>query len=180
MTSISAVKSKKDFRTTLAAAFGVKNALAAPTILKVTLNVGLNARVNDAKLPEVIQSVLTRISGQRPVARLAKKSISNFKVREGMVVGYIVTLRGKRMQDFVAKLITLVLPRVRDFRGLPEKTVDARGNLSIGFREYLAFPEIRSDEVEKLHGLEVNITTSAGSRERGITMLRALGFPLAK
>ena len=180
MAIASAVKSKQDFRTTLAAAFAVKNVLAAPTIKKVTVNVGLNARANDAKLPEVIQSVLARITGQRAVARVAKKSISNFKVREGMIVGYVVTLRGPRMQDFVARLITLVLPRVRDFRGVTERSVDARGNLSIGFREYLAFPEIRSDEVEKLHGLEVNITTNAGTKARGITLFRALGFPLAK
>lgn len=165
-------------RSALATAFGLKNKLATPCITKVTINVGLNARNNDAKLPDVIQSVLARITGQRPVARTAKKSISNFKVREGMVVGYMVTLRGKRMEDFITKFVNLVLPRVRDFRGVEPKSIDARGNLSLGFREYIAFPEIRSDEVEKLHGLEVNITTTAGTRERGLTLFKALGFPL--
>lgn len=164
----------------LAKDLNLKNIWAVPRLVKVTLNVGLSAQNKDPKLPEVVQFVLTRITGQKPVQTTAKKSIANFKTRAGMVVGYMVTLRGRRMFDFTEKLIASALPRVRDFRGLSESAVDAHGNLTIGFREYVAFPEIRSDEIEKLHGLEVTLVTNAKSREQGVALFRALGIPFKK
>jgi large subunit ribosomal protein L5 len=159
---------------------GVKNALAVPRLEKAVVNVGISATQNDPKLPELVQSVLTRITGQQPVPTRARKSIATFKTREGMVVGYKVTLRGKRMYDFVDKLVRTALPRVRDFRGISVKTVDAGGNLSIGFNEYIAFPEIRADEVDKLHGLEVTLVTNVKNQAHGLALFRALGFPFQK
>lgn len=156
----------------------VKNVHQLPKIIKVTVNVGLGKAKDDPKLVDFAESTLTRITGQKPVVTLAKKSISNFKVREGMKVGMVVTLRGKNMWSFLNKLINIALPRVRDFRGLNPKSIDKQGNYTIGFKEHIVFPEIKSDEVEKIHGLEVSITTTAGSREVGETLFRLLGFPL--
>lgn len=158
---------------------GIKNALAAPRLTKVVLNIGLGKQSGDNKHSELVVKTLNRITGQKPVLTLAKKSISNFKIRQGMVVGVMVTLRGKRMYDFLDKLIRVGLPRVRDFRGLQAKSIDTQGNLAIGFREHLIFPEIRSDEVEAIHGLEVAITTTAGSRAKGKKLFELLGFPFA-
>lgn len=157
--------------------FGYENDLAVPKILKVVLNVGIGRAKDDPKLMEVVENTLARISGQKPVFTQAKKSISAFKVREGMKVGLKVTLRGQRMWDFLTKLVGITLPRVRDFRGLSLGSVDQHGNLNIGFKEHLAFPEIKSDEVEKLHGLEVAVTTSTKNHEEGLELLRLLGFP---
>ncbi|MDP3985635.1 MAG: 50S ribosomal protein L5 [bacterium] len=171
---------EKMLSTELVSELKLRNPHAAPRLLKITLNVGLNASNRDPKMPDVIQSVLTRITGQKPVTALAKKSISNFKIREGMAVGYKVTLRGKRMYDFLTKFVHIVLPRVRDFRGISPLSVDHQGKMSIGFREYISFPEIRSVVVEKLHGLEVTFTTNAGTRERGLAMFRAVGMPFTK
>ncbi|MBI4276626.1 50S ribosomal protein L5 [Candidatus Uhrbacteria bacterium] len=156
---------------------GLTHALAVPRLRHVSVNVGTGHGLKDPKFNEVVEHTLTRITGQKPVRTLAKKSISNFKIRQGLVVGYQVTLRGQRMYDFVDKLIHVTLPRIRDFRGLDPKSIDARGNLTIGFREHLVFPEIRSDEVEKIHGLEVTLATNAGTKERGYVLLKALGFP---
>ena len=153
------------------------NRLAVPRFSKVVLHVGLGPALKDAKFLETVESTLKRISGLAPVKTKAKKSISNFKIRAGMVIGTMVTLRGARMYDFLDRLVHVALPRVRDFRGISDKVVDAQGNLTIGFREHMVFPEIRSDEVERLHGLEVTIQTTAGTRERGLALFRALGFP---
>lgn len=163
----------------LQAEFKLKNALAAPKLTKVVLNVGLNASKKDTKLQEVVVKTLERISGQKPVLTLARKSISNFKIRQGMAVGAKVTLRGARMYEFLSKLIRVTLPRVRDFRGLSITSVDKQGNLSLGFKEHIVFPEIKSDEIETLHGLEVVITTTAGTRERGKKLFELLGFPFS-
>ncbi len=157
--------------------FGYANVHEVPRLEKVVLNVGIPAASKDAKLPETVEQVLRRISGQQPVKTLAKKSISNFKIRKGMVVGMTVTLRGKRMEAFVEKLVHVTLPRVRDFRGLSPKGLDGRGNLAIGFKEFIAFPEIRPDEVERLHGLELVIVTTAKTRDEGYALLKLLGFP---
>ena len=157
---------------------GLKNVHQLPKVIKVTLNIGLGKAKDDAKLIELAESNLTRISGQKPVVTLAKKSISNFKVREGMKVGLVVTLRGKSMWSFLTKLVHIAIPRVRDFRGISPKSIDKQGNLTIGFKEHIVFSEIKSDEVEKVHGLEVSITTTAGSREVGEALFRLLGFPL--
>jgi large subunit ribosomal protein L5 len=160
--------------------FGYTNNLAVPRLVKVVLNVGLSQSSKDAKLQEVAVKTLTRIAGQKPVTTKARKSISNFKIRQGMVVGAMVTLRGKRMYDFIGKLVNITLPRVRDFRGLPTKSVDAKGNLSIGFHEHMVFPEIRSDELENIHGLEMAIVTTAATQKEGKRLFELLGFPFSK
>ncbi|MCR4280270.1 MAG: 50S ribosomal protein L5 [Candidatus Komeilibacteria bacterium] len=158
--------------------FGYKNQMAAPRLTKVTLNIGVGKSQKDPKHSEVIINTLQRISGQKPAATKAKKSIAAFKIREGMIVGYKVTLRGQRMYDFLDRMMTIALPRVRDFHGLdPKKHIDQQGNLSIGFKEHIIFPEIKSDEVEKLHGLEVAVTTTAKKREEGFELFRLLGTP---
>jgi large subunit ribosomal protein L5 len=157
--------------------FGYKNDLEIPKIEKVVLNVGLSKGLKDANFLEAIESTMSRISGQKPVKTKAKKSISNFKIREGMVIGMKVTIRGKRMYDFVEKLVKVTLPRVRDFRGLDQKSLDKEGNLNIGIKEHIAFPEIKADEIERLHGLEVAIVSTAKSREEGKALFSALGFP---
>lgn len=173
-------KYQKEIAPALAKELKLSNIWAVPRPEKVVVNVGISASQKDPKLAEVVQDVLERITGQRPVATKARKSIAGFKTREGMVVGYMATLRGGRMFDFIDKLIRVTLPRVRDFRGIPETSVDKNGNLSIGFREHLAFPEIRSDEVEKIHGLEVTIATNLNDHEKGLALFRALGFPFHK
>lgn len=167
----------KEIAPALVKEFGLKNRMAVPTLEKVTLNVGISAKQKDPKFIETAETVLTRISGQKPVKTKAKISISNFKTRKGQVIGLKVTLRGKRMWDFVERLVNATFPRIRDFRGIPLSTVDATGNFSYGFTEYLSFPEIRSDEVERLHGVQVTITTTAGDRAKGLALMRGLGVP---
>ena len=156
---------------------GIKNRMAVPKVTKVVLSVGLSQSAKDPKVAEMVETTLRRISGQRPVKTKAKKSIASFKVREGMVVGTMVTLRGDRMWDFLSKLTQVTFPRIRDFRGISSKVVDTQGNLSVGFKEHLSFPEIHSDEVERLHGLQVTVTTTAGTRAIGTRLFKALGFP---
>jgi len=160
--------------------FGYQNDLAVPKILKVNLNIGIGRTKDDAKASEVAENTLVRITGQKPVFTKARKSISAFKVREGMTVGLMVTLRGQKMWDFLTKLVGISLPRVRDFRGLNQTSVDKQGNLNIGFKEHIVFPEIRPDEVEKIHGLEVAITTSANNNKEGLELFKLLGFPFKK
>jgi large subunit ribosomal protein L5 len=160
--------------------FGYNNPMSVPRINKVSVNVGLGSNFKDSRYLEVVEDVLTRITGQKPVKNRARKSISNFRIREGHIIGMSVTLRGERMYQFLDKLVSVTLPRVRDFQGLRPKSVDHQGNIAIGFKDYLAFPEIRSDEVEILHGLEVSVATSATSREEGQALFAALGFPFKK
>ena len=160
--------------------FGYKNRLAVPKIEKVTLNVGISANKRDDKFLELVENTLTRVTGQKPVFTKAKMSVSAFKIREGNVVGAKVTLRKQRMNDFVEKLINITLPRVRDFRGLSLKSIDRSGNLTIGFKENLAFAEINPDEVEKVHGLEIVITTTTKNKEEGMELLKLTGFPFKK
>ncbi|MBU1164672.1 50S ribosomal protein L5 [Patescibacteria group bacterium] len=158
--------------------FGYKNNLAIPKLSKVVINVGTGAALKDAKMSDVILNTIQRITGQKPVSTKAKKSISAFKIREGLAIGMMTTLRGKMMYDFIDKLINITLPRIRDFRGLEAKSVDNNGNLNIGFKEHIAFPEIHSDEVEKIHGLEVAIVSTAKTQEEGIELFKNLGFPI--
>ena len=146
-------KLQKEVAPALQEKFGYKNAMAVPRILKVVVNSGVGPGLTDPRFNEVVENTLIRITGQKPVKNLAKKSISNFKIREGLTVGMMVTLRGDKMYDFISKLINITLPRVRDFRGVSDKTVDQNGNLNLGFKEHIVFPEIKSDEVEKIHGL---------------------------
>ena len=160
--------------------FKYANALAVPRMSKVTINVGTGKALQDDKLLDFIVGTLTRISGQKTVFTKARKSIATFKIRAGMTVGVRVTLRGDRMYDFIEKLINVTLPRVRDFQGLDKKSVDGNGNLSLGFKEHIAFPEIRSDEIERIHGLEVTVTTTAKTHDEGVELLMILGFPFKK
>lgn len=168
---------KKEIAPSLATSLKITNTHAVPKVTAITVSVGASAATKDAKFMETAESVLMRITGQRPVKTKAKKSVAGFKVRQGMVVGMRVTLRGPRMWHFLEKLLTVTFPRVRDFRGISAKTIDATGNISIGFREFLMFPEIRPDEVERVHGLEVTVTTTAKNKVRGLALLKALGFP---
>jgi len=160
--------------------FGYKSNMAVPRISKVVLNVGISATKNDDKYIDLVVNTLSRITGQKPVLTKAKESISSFKIREGNVVGAAVVIRRFRMYDFIDKFINLTLPNVRDFRGLNQKSVDKHGNLSIGLREHLCFPEINPDEVENIHGLEVCIVTSTNDREQGLELLTLMGIPFAK
>lgn len=156
------------------------NVMSVPKMQKVTVNVGLGKGLKDKAYIETVEKTLTRITGQKPVYTKARKSIASFKIREGMDIGMKVTLRGPRMYDFVEKLVSVTFPRVRDFRGIEEKTVDTAGNFNHGFREHIAFPEVSPDEVDRLHGLQVTITTSATNREEGLALFKALGFPFKK
>lgn len=168
---------KTDIVPKIASDFKIANVSAVPKVTAVTVSVGLSQGLKDPKFLDVAESTLTRITGQKPVRTKAKQSIASFKIRKGMVVGMRVTLRGPRMWHFLEKLLVVTFPRIRDFRGVSAKTVDAQGNVSIGFREFLPFPEIRPDEVERVHGLQVTVTTTAANRERGMALLTALGFP---
>ncbi len=160
--------------------FGYTNSFQVPRLVKITLNVGLGHSLKDASFVETVQDSLTKIAGQKPIKTKAKKSIASFKIREGQVIGMKVTLRKKRMMDFAEKLVHFALPRVRDFRGLDPKAIDEKGNLSLGFKENISFPEVKSDEIEKIHGLEVTLTTTAKTREEGVAFFTLLGFPFKK
>ncbi|HBK34042.1 TPA: 50S ribosomal protein L5 [Candidatus Uhrbacteria bacterium] len=169
---------KKEVVPKLQKDFDYKNIHAVPTIKYVTVNIGLGAGLKDAKFLETTEKTLRRITGQKPVQTKARKSISGFKIRGGMIVGGKVTLHGLRMWDFLEKLIKVTCPRVRDFQGLSVRSFDGQGNYSIGFKEHIAFPEIRSDEIELIHGLQVTVGTSAKTNKEAEALLRHLGFPL--
>jgi len=171
---------KKEISPKLRQKFGYKNIMAVPTITKVVINAGVGRHSKEKNFVDNVESVITRITGQKPMLTKAKKSISSFKVREGQVVGVAVTLRGNKMYDFIEKLVKVSFPRIRDFRGLSEKHVDRTGNLTVGFKENTAFPEVRADEVENIHGLEVSIATTAKTREEGLELFRLMGFPFKK
>ncbi len=158
--------------------FGYTNVHDTPSIQKISLNAGFG-KGKDAKFADVVVETIRRITGQQPVRTKAKQSIAGFKIREGMVVGVMVTLRGPRMWDFLTKLTNIAFARIRDFRGIPETAVDKQGNFNYGFTEHVAFPEIDPDEIETLHGLQVTITTTAKNHEEGIALFKALGFPFA-
>lgn len=158
--------------------FGYKNNLAVPRIVRTIVNVGIGSRLKDEKVQETISSDLALITGQKPTPTLAKKAISAFKTRKGMIVGLKVTLRGKRMLDFLSRLINVALPRTRDFRGLPLKSIDEGGNLTIGIKEHIIFPEITHEDVKKIFGLEVTVITNAKSREEALELFKLLGFPI--
>lgn len=180
MLQLNAQQFQKTIAPALKQSLSLGNIHQVPRIIKVTLNAGLGKGLKDARFVDAVEATLTRISGQKPVKTLARKSISTFKIREGMPVGMVVTLRGKRMWDFLEKLVVLSFPRVRDFRGIAESSVDKQGNFSYGFREQLAFPEVSPEEAEVSLGLQVNITTSAKSHEQGMALFKALGVPFKK
>lgn len=160
--------------------FGLKNIEEAPKVNKVVINVGFGRHSKEKAYIDAVVDGLGRISGQNPVLTKAKKSVSAFKIREGVVIGAMVTLRGKRMYDFLEKLINISFPRVRDFRGINEKSVDRNGNLSVGFKEHVAFPEIKADVVENVFGLEVCISATGTDREQSLDLLKLMGFPFKK
>ncbi|MFC1662771.1 50S ribosomal protein L5 [Patescibacteria group bacterium] len=162
----------------LAAELSIKNHLAVPRVKYVVINARIKNTQRDEKFMKTVTSTLERITGQKPVITTAKKSIASFKLRQGMPVGMKVTLRGKRMYDFIERLVNVALPRVRDFQGLPMKSFGKSGSYTIGFKEHIVFPEIKSDEVEQLHGLQVTLVTSASDPTQGEALLRSLGFPL--
>ena len=157
--------------------FGYKNVMEVPRLEKVVINMGLGDCKDNAKAMEVAVAELATISGQKPLVTKAKKSIANFKLRAGMNVGAKVTLRGDRMYEFTDKLISIVLPRVRDFRGVSVKAFDGRGNYALGVREQLIFPEIEYDKVEKIRGMEMIFVTTAKTDEEAKELLRQLGMP---
>lgn len=159
---------------------GLKNNLAVPRIVKVKVNVGIGTLSKQIKdFSEIIENV-SKIAGQKPVITKAKMAISNFKLRKGVPVGITTTLRGRRAYDLVERLVDIVLPRVRDFRGLSIKSFDGKGNYSIGFKEALVFPEISPDSVTNMHGIQITIVTSSKDDNQGIALLKTIGFPFKK
>ncbi len=168
---------RKDVVPALAKRFGYKNTMAVPRLTKVTLNIGLGEASQNVKLLDVAAQELGQITGQKPIITRAKKSIANFKIRRGMPIGCMVTLRGERMYEFLDRLASIVLPRVRDFKGLPPNSFDGRGNYTLGLRDQLVFPEIDYTRVDKIKGMNVTLTTTARSDEEGRELLKMLGVP---
>jgi large subunit ribosomal protein L5 len=157
--------------------FAYTSAMQVPRISKITLNMGLGEAMDDKKVITSAMADLEKIAGQKPVSTLARKSIAGFKVREGWPIGCKVTLRGQKMYEFLDRLITIALPRVRDFRGLSTRSFDGRGNYSLGFKEQIVFPEIEYDKIDALRGLDITITTSANTDKEGHALLAAFNFP---
>ena len=164
----------------LTSRFGYSNPMEVPRLKKVTLNMGIGEAKTTTSILEAATEQLGVIAGQRPNLRRARKSIASFKVREGMPVGVSVTLRGARMWEFVDRLVSIAIPRIRDFRGLNPRSFDGRGNYSLGIREQLIFPEIDYDSIDQVRGLDVTITTSAPTDEEGFALLLGLGFPFSQ
>jgi len=180
-------KYQKEVIPALKEKFGNENVMALPKITKAVINIGFGRMIlqkatkdEQRKLTEYIVENLTQIAGQKPVLTKSKKSIAAFKTREGMVLGTKVTLRGQRLFDFLEKMINIVMPRSRDFQGIPESAVDSSGNLNIGVKEHIAFPEISPERAPIILGLEVTVVTTAKSRERGLALFNLLGFPFKK
>ena len=157
--------------------FGYANVMATPKITKVVINLGLGEATQNAKIVDVAADELMRIAGQKPVVTRAKKSIAQFRVRQGMPIGTMVTLRGERMFDFLDRLISMSLPRVRDFRGIPTKGFDGRGNYTLGLKDQLLFPEIDYMRVDKPRGMNITVVTTAKTDEESRRLLQLLGFP---
>ncbi len=170
-------KYKKEVVPALMKEYGVKNVMAIPKIEKVVINMGMGEATQNAKVLDPAVAELTQITGQKPVVTKAKKSIAAFKVREGMPIGAMVTLRGDRMYEFLDRLMNVALPRVRDFRGVSTKSFDGRGNYTLGLRDQLIFPEIDYAKVEKQKGMNVTIVTTAGTDDQARSLLKHLGMP---
>jgi len=156
---------------------GYANVMQVPRLAKIVVNMGLGEAVQNSKILETGVSELSQITGQKPVVTKAHKSIANFKLREGVAIGCAVTLRGERMYEFLDRLVSVALPRVRDFRGIPENAFDGRGNYSLGIREHVIFPEINIDKVEQVKGFTISFVTTARTDAEGRALLRALGMP---
>jgi large subunit ribosomal protein L5 len=168
---------QKDVAPAIAKEFAIKNPMAIPRLEKIVLNMGMGEAVANAKILDTAVTELTSIAGQKPVITKAKKSIASFKLRQGMPIGVMVTLRGERMYEFFDRLVSVALPRVRDFRGVSPKAFDGRGNYTIGIREQLIFPEIDFNKVDKLRGMNISIVTTARNDEEARALLKALGMP---
>nr|WP_314023935.1 50S ribosomal protein L5 [uncultured Haemophilus sp.] len=160
--------------------FGYKSVMQVPRIEKITLNMGVGEALTDKKLLDNAVADLAAISGQKPLVTKARKSVAGFKIRQGYPIGCKVTLRGERMWEFFERLITIAVPRIRDFRGLSAKSFDGRGNYSMGVREQIIFPEINYDKVDRVRGLDITITTTAKNDEEGQALLAAFNFPFRK
>ena len=156
---------------------GLKNIMEVPRITKITLNMGVGEAVADKKIMENARADMEKISGQRPLTTLARKSVAGFKIRDGMPIGCKVTLRRERMYEFLDRLVNIAIPRIRDFRGLNPKSFDREGNYSMGVAEQIIFPEINYDEIDALRGLDITITTTARNAEEGRALLEAFNFP---
>ena len=168
---------QKDVRKKLQDEFKIKNPMAVPKIEKVVLNMGMGEAIQNAKILDSAVDELSQITGQKPVVTKAKKSIAQFKVREGQSIGAMVTLRGDRMYEFLDRLMNVALPRVRDFRGVPMKSFDGRGNYTLGLRDQLIFPEIDYAKVDKMKGMNVTIVTTANTDDQARSLLKHLGMP---
>ena len=176
-----AEKYNKELRTQIKGELELSNIMAVPKLEKIVLNIGVGRAIVDKQWIEFANSILERITGQKPVNTKVKRAISNFKIREGQLIGSKVTLRGVRMYDFLERFINITLPRLRDFYGLdPKKGFDGRGNYTIGFKEHIVFPEIGMDDLEKTHGLELTIVTTAKDNKGAMALLKALGLPFKK
>ena len=173
-------KYTKEIMPALMKEFSYKSVMQVPKFQKVVLNVGLGEAIQNIKLLDSIQKELTDIAGQKAVITKAKKAIAGFKLRAGMPIGCMVTIRGDRMYEFLDRFISLALPRIRDFRGVSPKSFDGHGNYAVGIKEQTIFPEINYDKVELLHGMDVVICTSAGSNDEGRALLAHMGMPFAK
>jgi large subunit ribosomal protein L5 len=160
--------------------FGYKNVMQVPKLQKIVINIGLGEAVSNAKAIDAAVGDLTAVTGQKPVITRAKRSIAAFKLREGMPIGAMVTLRGERMYEFLDRLTSVTLPRIRDFRGVSPNSFDGRGNYTLGLREQLAFPEIDYDKIDKTRGLEMSFVTTARNDEEGRQLLANLGMPFAR
>ena len=168
---------QKEVAPQIAKDFGIRNPMAIPRVEKIVLNMGMGEAIANSKILDTAVEELRSISGQKPVITKAKKSIASFKLRQGMPIGVMVTLRGDRMYEFLDRLVSVALPRVRDFRGVSPKAFDGRGNYTIGIREQLIFPEIDFNKVDKLRGMNISIITSARNDEQARALLKALGMP---
>lgn len=170
-------KYRNEIAPAIAKEFDIKNVMAIPKIEKVVVNMGLGEGISNAKILDVAAEELRTITGQKPVVTKAKKSIAAFKLRQGMNIGAMVTLRGDRMYEFLDRLISVALPRVRDFRGISAKAFDGRGNYTLGIREQLIFPEIDFNKVDKTRGMNISIVTTAKTDDQARSLLKALGMP---
>ena len=169
-----------DVRKKIQDQFGIKNPMAVPKIEKVVLNMGMGEAISNAKVLDSAVDELGQITGQKPIITKAKKSIASFKLREGQAIGAMVTLRGEKMYEFLDRLISTALPRVRDFRGVPSKSFDGRGNYTLGIRDHLIFPEIDITKVDKSKGMNITIVTNAKDDDQARFLLRELGLPFTK
>jgi large subunit ribosomal protein L5 len=159
---------------------GLKNIMEVPKITKITVNMGVGEAVADRKVMDAAVGDLSKITGQKPLLCLSKKSIASFKLRDGLAIGCKVTLRGERMYEFLDRLITIAIPRIRDFRGVSARSFDGRGNYSLGIKEQIIFPEIQYDQIDQLRGMDITITTTAKDNKQGRALLEAFNFPFRK